>query len=72
MARGTVKWYNPQKGFGFITPDDGSADVFIHVSAVEVAGYHVLEERQRLEYELLEERGRHSAANIRLINAGPE
>jgi CspA family cold shock protein len=68
MARGTVKWYNPQKGFGFITADDGSADVFVHVSAVEVAGYQVLGEGQRLEYEIVEEKGRHSAANIRLID----
>jgi cold shock protein len=69
MARGTVKCYNSQKGFGFITPDDGRADVFVHVSAVEVAGCQVLEEGQWVEYEILEEKGRHSAAKIRLITA---
>jgi len=69
MARGTVKWFNLIKGFGFIAPDDGSADVFVHVSAVEVGGYQVLEEGQRVEYEIVREKGRHSAANIRLIPA---
>ena len=52
MATGTIKWYNPQKGYGFIQPDDGSKDVFVHVSAVERAGLGQLNEGQKLSYEL--------------------
>ena len=55
MAVGTVKWFNPQKGFGFIQPDDGSKDVFVHISAVERAGLATLNEGQKLSFEL--ERG---------------
>ena len=55
MARGTVKWFNAQKGYGFIQPDDGSKDVFVHISAVERAGLSSLNENQKLSYEL--ERG---------------
>ena len=55
MAVGTVKWFNPQKGFGFIQPDDGSKDVFVHISAVERAGMGTLNEGQKLSFEL--ERG---------------
>ena len=55
MARGTVKWFNTQKGYGFIQPDDGSKDVFVHISAVERAGLSSLNENQKLSYEL--ERG---------------
>ncbi|MDI2098276.1 cold-shock protein [Ruicaihuangia caeni] len=51
MATGTVKWFNAEKGFGFITPDDGSADVFAHFSAIESNGYRSLEENQRVEFE---------------------
>jgi cold shock protein len=50
MAQGTVKWFNLGKGFGFITPDDGTADVFVHISVVERAGYRSLEENQRVEF----------------------
>ncbi len=50
MAQGTVKWFNPDKGFGFIAPDDGSADVFVHFSAIEASGYRTLEENQKVEY----------------------
>ena len=50
MAQGTVKWFNPDKGFGFIAPDDGSADVFVHFSAIESAGFRTLEENQKVEY----------------------
>jgi CspA family cold shock protein len=50
MALGTVKWFNSDKGFGFITPDDGSADVFVHFSAIETSGYRSLEENQKVEY----------------------
>ncbi len=52
MATGTVKWFNPQKGFGFIQPDDGGADAFVHISAVERAGLRDLHEGQKLSYEL--------------------
>jgi cold shock protein len=50
MAQGTVKWFNPDKGFGFIAPDDGTADVFVHHSAIDMGGYRTLEENQKVEY----------------------
>src|SRR5690349_13090217 len=50
MARGTVKWFNPDKGFGFIAPDDGGADVFVHHSAIDMGGFRTLEENQKVEY----------------------
>ena len=53
MATGTVKWFNGQKGFGFIQPDDGGADVFVHISAVERAGLHGLNDGQKISYELV-------------------
>jgi cold shock protein len=52
MALGTVKWFNANKGFGFIAPDDGDADVFVHYSAIETSGYRSLEENQKVEYTL--------------------
>jgi cold shock protein len=52
MAIGTVKWFNANKGFGFIAPDDGDADVFVHYSAIEISGYRSLEENQKVEYTL--------------------
>jgi cold shock protein len=52
MAQGTVKWFNAEKGYGFITVDDGSADVFVHFSAIESSGYRSLEENQRVEFEI--------------------
>ena len=52
MAQGTVKWFNAEKGFGFIAPDDGSADVFVHYSAIQSSGYRTLEEEQRVEFEV--------------------
>jgi CspA family cold shock protein len=53
MAQGTVKWFNGQKGFGFIQPDDGGKDVFVHISAVERAGMHTLNEGQKISYEIV-------------------
>ncbi|ALJ20868.1 cold-shock protein [Microbacterium sp. No. 7] len=67
MATGTVKWFNAEKGFGFIAPDDGSADVFAHFSAITGSGYRSLEENQKVEFE--PERGQKGmqAANITVI-----
>ena len=68
MATGTVKWFNATKGFGFIQPDDGGKDVFLHVSAVERAGLQGPREGQKLEFELETGRdGRTSAGNLRYI-----
>jgi CspA family cold shock protein len=64
MATGTVKFFNTQKGFGFITPSDGSKDVFVHISAVERAGMSTLNEGQRLTYEIVTERGKQAASNL--------
>lgn len=69
MATGTVKWYNPAKRFGFIKPDDGSSDVFVHVSALEQAGLSMLDEGQRLQYELAENKGKMSAVNLKVLAA---
>jgi len=68
MSTGTVKWFNAQKGFGFIQPTDGSKDVFVHISAVERAGLGMLKEGQKLSYELEHGRqGKTSAANLQAI-----
>lgn len=64
MAIGTVKWFNPTKGFGFIQPQDGEKDVFVHVSAVQRAGMSSLSEGQRISYELENNAGRQSAVNL--------
>ena len=66
MANGTVKWFNATKGFGFIQPDDGTADVFVHISAVERAGLSTLNEGQVVEYELVTNRGKTSAENLKI------
>jgi cold shock protein len=65
MATGTVKWFNPTKGFGFIVPEDGSKDVFVHISAVERAGMKTLNEGQRISYEVATERGKQAAVNLK-------
>lgn len=64
---GTVKWYNPTKKYGFIEPDNGGSDVFVHISALEAAGYSTLLEGQRVNYDLASNKGKQSAANIKLI-----
>ncbi len=64
MATGTVKWFNNQKGYGFIQPDDGGKDVFVHISAVERAGWRSLREGQKIGYELQTEKGKTSATNL--------
>ena len=66
MATGTVKWFNNKKGYGFITPDEGGQDVFVHISAVQKAGLRTLEEGVKISYELLSERGKTVAGNLKL------
>ena len=65
MAIGTVKWFNPAKGFGFIQPETGDNDVFVHVSAVEAAGMGTLSEGQRVSYDVVTERGKTAAGNLK-------
>jgi len=68
MPEGTVKWFNSAKGYGFIEPQDGSKDVFVHISAVEQAGLNTLKEGQKVSYELVSDnRGRSAAGNLRTI-----
>ncbi|MEI8320611.1 MAG: cold-shock protein [Alphaproteobacteria bacterium] len=67
MANGTVKWFNSTKGYGFITPDDGKADVFVHISAVEKAGLSQLREGQKVSYEVATNKGKQSAVNIKAL-----
>lgn len=69
MATGTVKWFNSQKGFGFIQPDQGGADVFVHISAVERAGLRGLDEGQKVSYELMQDQrsGKSSADQLRIV-----
>ena len=69
MTNGTVKWFNTQKGFGFIQPDDGGNDVFVHISAVERAGLHSLSEGQKISYEMETDRrsGKLAAGNLQSV-----
>ncbi len=69
MTQGTVKWFNSQKGFGFIQPDDGSKDVFVHISAVERSGMRGLAEGQKISFDLVADRktGKSSAENLRAV-----
>jgi cold shock protein len=66
MQKGTVKWFNSTKGYGFIKPSSGDNDVFVHISAVERAGLRTLNEGQAVEYELVTNRGRTSAENLKV------
>jgi CspA family cold shock protein len=66
MATGTVKWFNAQKGFGFIQPSDGTSDVFVHISAVERAGLSSLNEGQKVSFDVTKERGKSAATNLKL------
>ena len=65
MTQGTVKWFDSRRGFGFIQPDDGSKDVFVHISAVERAGMNGLNEGQKVSFDVVTERGKSAAANLR-------
>jgi cold shock protein len=67
MAIGTVKWFNPTKGYGFIQPEAGKDDVFVHVSAVEKSGMGSLTEGQRVSYDVVEERGKKAASNLKAV-----
>jgi cold shock protein len=67
MPIGTVKWFNSAKGFGFIQPDDGGKDVFVHVSAVERAGMRGLDEGQKVSFETQEERGKIAATDLKAV-----
>ena len=67
MATGTIKWFNAQKGYGFIQPDAGGKDVFVHISAVERAGLPGLNEGQKIQYEIVRDRGKEAAGNLSLV-----
>jgi cold shock protein len=69
MTKGTVKWFNGQKGYGFIQPDDGSKDVFVHISAVERAGMQGLDEGQKVSFDVIANRksGKSAAENLRAV-----
>lgn len=66
MATGTVKWFNSGKGFGFIQPQDGGKDVFVHITALQAAGINALNDGQKVTYEVVTERGKQAASNLKL------
>ena len=67
MTQGTVKWFNPDKGFGFIAPDDGTPDVFVHYSAIDSSGYRSLEDNQKVEYTVQQGPKGPQAAQVRTV-----
>ncbi|MBL8645009.1 MAG: cold-shock protein [Rhodospirillaceae bacterium] len=67
MASGTVKWFNKVKGYGFVQPSDGGKDVFVHITAVERAGLDTLNEGQKVSYDLMTERGKTAATNLKAV-----
>ena len=67
MATGIVKWFDPKKGFGFIQPEDGSKDIFVHISAVEKSGLGSLVEGQRVSFDVVPERGKTAAGNLQAV-----
>ncbi len=67
MATGTVKWFNSTKGFGFIQPESGGKDVFVHITAVQAAGLRGLDENQRVTYDVVSERGKEAASNLKVV-----
>ena len=69
MATGTVKWFNTTKGYGFIAPEDGGKDVFVHITALEQAGLRQLDDGQKVSYEIAENKGKQSAVEIQLLAA---
>lgn len=66
MPTGTVKWFNPDKGFGFIQPQDGTKDVFVHITALQAAGLKTLNDGQKVSFDVVTERGKQAAANLKL------
>ena len=66
MPTGVIKWYNPTKGFGFIQPEGGGKDVFVHITAMQAAGLNGLNDGQKVSYEVVRERGKQAAANLRV------
>ena len=67
MLTGKVKWFNPQKGYGFISPDDGKKDIFVHISALEKSGINALNENDKVSYDEARNNGKVSAANIKIL-----
>ena len=72
MAVGTVKWFNNRKGYGFIQPEEGGRDVFVHISALERAGLQSLDENASIEYQLIESRGKTVASDLKLLHNSPQ
>ena len=66
MASGTVKWFNAEKGFGFISPTGGGSDVFVHITAVQAAGLQGLNDGQQVSFDVVKERGKEAASNLKL------